>query len=1273
MEKSEIARPISTILDGSNYITWANQMKSFLIGRKLWRIVTGDIAKPTKQDKEDDGKFSERLEEWDSKNHQIIIWLSNTSIPAIHTQFDAFESAQELWDFLSTRFKSVGLAHYYQLHNNLVNLNQEAGQSVNEYLAVLQPIWTQLDQAKISKDHLRLIKVLMGLPPEYESVRAALLHRSPLPSLDAAIQEILFEEKRLGINLSKHSDVVLASTYSPPGASSTFCKNCKLTGHKFIDCPKIECRYCHKPGHILDNCPIKPPRPRSYSTRAKNFTKPRNFSVVAATLDNPTTPQFQISDLQSLLNQLISSSSSALAVSSGNRWLLDSAYCNHMTSNYSLMNTPSPVKSLPPIYAADGNCMNITHIGTVNTPSMNLPHTYCVPNLTFNLVSVGQLCDLGLTVSFSPNDCQVQDPQTGQTIGTGPKVGRLFELLSLQVPSPSSISAPVTDSDTYQWHLRLGHASPEKLRHLISINHLNSTAKFVPFNCLNCKLAKQPALSFSTSTSISNKPFDLIHSDIWGPAPTSTVHGYRYYVLFIDDFSRFTWIYFLKHRSALSRTYIEFANMIHTQFSCPIKTLRTDNALEYKDSTLLSFLSQQGTLVQRSCPHTSQQNGRAERKHRHILDSNISPFEKLYGTPPNYSNLKTFGCACFVLLHPHEHTKLEPRARLCCFLGYGTEHKGFRCWDPLSNRLRISRHVTFWEHTMFSRLSSFHTSSLVLNLSSLTHLLTFFLSLSPLLVMSLLNLHLLRKSRTNRPSLMAVLNLFQTPLLVVLLGTDPLWQKAMNDELQALEKTHTWDYVDLPSGKRPIGCKWIYKIKTHSDGTIERYKARLVAKGYSQEYGIDYEETFAPVARMMFVRSLLAVAAAKQWPLLQMDVKNAFLNGTLSEEVYMKPPPGTSSPPHKVCLLRRALYGLKQAPRAWFATFSSTITQLGFTSSPHDTALFTRHTPQGIVLLLLYVDDMIITGNDPQAISDLQHYLGQHFEMKDLGSLNYFLGLEVSRRSDGYLLSQTKYASNLLARSGITDSNTSSTPLDPNVHLTPYDGVPLEEVSLYRQLVGSLIYLTVTRPDIAYVVHIVSQFMAAPRTIHFIVVQRILRYIKGTLGHGLQFSSQSSLVLSSYSDADWAGDPTDRRSTIGYCFYLGDSLISWRSKKQSVVSRSSTKSEYRALADTTAELLWFRWLRWLLADMGVPQQGPTLLYCDNRSAIQIAHNDVFHERTKHIENDCHFIRHHLLSNTLLLQPVSTTEQPADIFTKALPSTRFNQLHTKLKLTATLPP
>ncbi|KAK9159705.1 hypothetical protein Syun_006046 [Stephania yunnanensis] len=239
---------------------------------------------------------------------------------------------------------------------------------------------------------------------------------------------------------------------------------------------------------------------------------------------------------------------------------------------------------------------------------------------------------------------------------------------------------------------------------------------------------------------------------------------------------------------------------------------------------------------------------------------------------------------------------------------------------------------------------------------------------------------------------------------------------------------------------------------------------------------------------------------------------------------------------------------------------------------------------------------------------DLQQYLKSHFEMKDLGNLSYFLGLEVNSTSDGYYLSQAKYVSDLLSRSVITDTDIASTPLDTNAKLTPSDGTLLSDPTLYRQLVGSLVYLTVSRPDIAYAVHVVSQFMSGPRTAHFTAVLRILRYVKCTLFHGLHFSDNSPLVLSGYSDADWAGDPTDRCSTTGYCFFLGNSLISWRSKKQTVTSRSSTESEYRALADATSELLW---LRWLLEDMGVQHDSATILHCDNQSAIQIAHNDVF--------------------------------------------------------------
>uniref|UniRef100_A0A2N9HIX4 Reverse transcriptase Ty1/copia-type domain-containing protein n=1 Tax=Fagus sylvatica TaxID=28930 RepID=A0A2N9HIX4_FAGSY len=273
------------------------------------------------------------------------------------------------------------------------------------------------------------------------------------------------------------------------------------------------------------------------------------------------------------------------------------------------------------------------------------------------------------------------------------------------------------------------------------------------------------------------------------------------------------------------------------------------------------------------------------------------------------------------------------------------------------------------------------------------------------------------------------------------------------------------------------------------------------------------------------------------------------------------------------------------------------------------------------------------------ALYGLKHFLGQHFEMKDLGPLSYFLGLEVSSSSDDYYLTQAKYTSDLISRAGITDSKIVDTPIEYNNRLNTHDGEPLPDATLYRQLVGSLIYLIVTRPDISYAFHIVSQFMAAPRSLHYAAVLRILR------------------------------GPYDRRSTTGYCFLLGDSLISWRSKKQSVVTRSSTEAEYRALADTTAELLW---LCWLLQDLGVDCSTAVPIHCDNQSAIQIAHNDIFHECTKHIEIDCHFVLHHLLQGTLRLCLVSSQDQFADIFTKPMPPGRFRDFISKLKLVSLHP-
>jgi hypothetical protein len=390
-------------------------------------------------------------------------------------------------------------------------------------------------------------------------------------------------------------------------------------GHAFATCPTVECRYCHAFGHILEHCPTRPLRPKGGFSKFKIMSKPGSSSVtVAATTEGSTF--VTMSDLEAMVKQVISSNSStAMSATPGNSpWFFDSACCNHMTTDINLLSSKTPISSLP--WYSNGTQMTITHIDHVTTPNLSLPETYHIPNLTLNLISVGQLCEKELTVIFSSSGVQVQDSQTGQILGTGRKVGRLFELASLHLPQKFVSAATTTNSSIYQWHLQLGHASASKIQPLISRGLLGST-KFESFNCLHCQLAKQPALSFSNNVSISNSPFSLIHSDIWGPSPIPSINGFRYFVLFIDDHSRFTWIYFLKHRSELPQIYITFANMVKTQFSCSIKILRTDNAMEYRDSSLLQFLNKQGTVVQCSCPHTSQQNGRAERKHRYILDS----------------------------------------------------------------------------------------------------------------------------------------------------------------------------------------------------------------------------------------------------------------------------------------------------------------------------------------------------------------------------------------------------------------------------------------------------------------------------------------------------------------------------------------------------------------------------------------------------------------------------------------------------------------------------
>ncbi|CAL1389558.1 unnamed protein product [Linum trigynum] len=491
------------------------------------------------------------------------------------------------------------------------------------------------------------------------------------------------------------------------------------------------------------------------------------------------------------------------------------------------------------------------------------------------------------------------------------------------------------------------------------------------------------------------------------------------------------------------------------------------------------------------------------------------------------------------------------------------------------------------------------------------------------------------------------------------------WRDAMQREIDALIANGMWSLVHLPSGKRRIACKWVFKIKFNPDGTVERYKARLVAKGYTQIEGIDYHDTFAPIAKLVTVRCLLAMAVTRDWHIHQLDVNNAFLHGDLHEEVYMSIPQGFASPGDmRVCLLHKSIYGLRQASRNWYEKFTQALLAFDFVQSKADHALFIHRRGSSYVVALIYVDDVILAGNDLPFINRVKGFLHEKFTIKDLGTLKYFLGIEVARSSRGIVLNQRKYVLDILANTGLEAVRPSPTPVEQQHHLGRDASPPAVDPGAYRRLVGRLLYLTVTRPDITYAVNLLSQAMQAPTKAHEDAAVRVLRYLKSTPGRGLFFPASTPLILTAYCDADWGGCPLTRRSTTGYYIRLGASPISWRTKKQNVVARSSAEAEYRAMASTVSEVLW---LRWLLRDLGISSSGPTPLFCDNQAALHIAANPVFHERTKHVEMDCHFVRERVQSRDIAPQKIATADQPADLFTKGLSVDQFHHLFGKLGL------
>ena len=745
-----------------------------------------------------------------------------------------------------------------------------------------------------------------------------------------------------------------------------------------------------------------------------------------------------------------------------------------------------------------------------------------------------------------------------------------------------------------------------------------------------------------------------------------------------------------------------------------LKVLRSDNGGEYTSRQFAEYLKSEGVRHELSVPKTPQQNGVAERSNRTLMEmtramlsesklpqslwaeslstatylrnrsptkavKGKTPHEAYHGKKPDVGHLRVFGCTAYAHVAKDERKKLDMTARRCVLVGYGTEVKGYRLYDPSSRKVFYSRDVRFNESEIGYEKEVKPVEPVA--------------ETEPYVELDVSDDHVgadadgapqdgesepsheepRRSERIrSRPHYYAegasiASRCSEEPLTFQQAVSSPMkakWKEATEKEMRSLVENDVWELVQPPVNRKIVGSKWVFKVKHDGDGRVERYKARLVAQGYTQQRGADYDETFSPVVRMESLRTVIGLAARNGLKLHQLDVTTAFLNGRLQEEVYMHQPEGfvAQGQEHLVCKLNRSLYGLKQSPRCWNSTLDNYLKKIGFLQSVSDPCVYISALGKELAVVGVYVDDIVVACQSDEQLVRIKKDICQKFAVKDLGKLHHFLGIRVVQDDNTVWLGQPLYVEKVLTRFGMQDANPISTPVDPSTKLTKAaEGDEKFDQSVYQSAVGCLLYLsTGTRPDIAFAVGNVAKFSSDPTRKHWTAVKRILRYLKGTGEYGLLYSTSDQEDLHGFSDSDWAGDLEDRKSTSGYLFKLGGAPISWRSKKQTSVALSTAEAEYVALSSATQEVVW---LRQLTTDLRNGPTGATVLYEDNKSAICMSKNAQFHGRAKHIDIRHHFIQEKVCDGTVELKYCPTC-MIADILTKGLSSVLFEKLRDK---------
>ncbi len=740
----------------------------------------------------------------------------------------------------------------------------------------------------------------------------------------------------------------------------------------------------------------------------------------------------------------------------------------------------------------DGRVLKATAEGTVSLQMLltdgtkkrcNLGNVLLIPKLAYNLLSISKVSDAGKTVKFDDEKCEISNSR-GECIA----IGNLY-YLQFDRQQQQHLNVVINGNKERLWHRRYGHMGEQSLHRLVRdglVEDFDYNIKCGVGFCESCIKGRHHKSRFEGSKTHTSELLELVHTDVCGKMGEKSIGGAEYFISFIYDKSHYVWTYPLKTKDQAFNKFVEWKIMAERESGKKLKILRSDNGGEYKSKEFEDYLKSEGIHHQCTIPKTPQQNGVAERFNRTVVEScrsmsqdaqlshkfwaeaiststylrnrsptkavdGMTPYEAWHDIKPRVDHLRVFGCDAYMHVPKDERGKLDPKSKKCILLGYGRETKGYRLFDITRQKVVHSRDVQFNEEEKKDSNNAPNNSNTRVEVElqcdpDLTHDDHEASDVAPT-EESEIEPVVRRSTRERHPP-----DYFRMHSTCLTFQQDPSsfeeattcsnkseWIKAMECEIQSLNCHNVWDVVPLPEGKKAVGRKWVYKIKKGSTGTTERYKARLVAQGCSQQQGADYDETFSPVVRLESFRMLLALSIQRGLKLHHVDVTTAFLNGELSEEVYMKQPKGFTieGKDNLVCKLNKSIYGLRQSSRCWNLTLDSRLREMGFSPCASDPCIYMATGGDGFCIGV-YVDDMVLAGQSDERIQEVKNALSQHFDIKDLGKLRYFLGITVEQdEARGVIkMGQPTYTRNVLEKFGMQNCNPVCTPVDVNTKLT---------------------------------------------------------------------------------------------------------------------------------------------------------------------------------------------------------------------------------------------